>query len=49
MAEETMSTNFIHQIIEDELQPGGRCEGKRVHTRFPPDPTAISISATARP
>ena len=38
MAEETMSTNFIHQIIEDELQPGGRCEGKRVHTRFPPEP-----------
>ena len=38
MAEETMSTNFIHAIIEEELQPGGRCEGKRVHTRFPPEP-----------
>ena len=38
MAEETMSTNFIHAIIEEEIQPGGRCEGKRVHTRFPPEP-----------
>ena len=25
MAEETMSTNFIHSIIEEELKPGGRC------------------------
>ena len=24
MAEETMSTNFIHSIIEEELEPGGR-------------------------
>ena len=32
------STNFIHAIIDEELQPGGRCEGKTVHTRFPPEP-----------
>ncbi len=38
MAEELISTNFIHGIIEDELQPGGRCDGKAVHTRFPPEP-----------
>ena len=38
MAEETMSTNFIHSIIEEELKHGGRCEGKTVHTRFPPEP-----------
>ena len=38
MAEEIISTNFIHAIIEDELQPGGRCEGKKIHTRFPPEP-----------
>ncbi len=44
MAEETMSTNFIHSIIEEELEPGGRCAGKQVHTRFPPGPTATSIS-----
>ncbi len=30
--------NFIHDIIDEELAPGGRCEGKRVHTRFPPEP-----------
>ncbi len=38
MAEMTTSTNFIHTIIDEELQPGGRCEGKKVHTRFPPEP-----------
>ena len=38
MAEENVSTNFIHSIIEEELQPGGRCEGQKVHTRFPPEP-----------
>ncbi len=30
--------NFIHDIIDEELAPGGRCEGMRVHTRFPPEP-----------
>ncbi len=41
MAEERpaeMSQNFIHDIIDQELAPGGRCEGTRVHTRFPPEP-----------
>lgn len=32
------SSNFIHDIIDEELAPGGRCEGMRVHTRFPPEP-----------
>ena len=32
------STNFIHAIIDEELQEGGRCCGKTVHTRFPPEP-----------
>ena len=32
------STNFIHAIIDEELQEGGRCYGKAVHTRFPPEP-----------
>lgn len=36
--ETTASTNFIHQIIDEELQPGSRCYGKTVHTRFPPEP-----------
>ncbi|MDD3832959.1 MAG: glutamine--tRNA ligase/YqeY domain fusion protein [Oscillospiraceae bacterium] len=30
--------NFIHDIIDEEVVPGGRCEGRRVHTRFPPEP-----------
>ena len=30
--------NFIHNIIEEELAPGGRCEGKTIVTRFPPEP-----------
>lgn len=36
--EKNTSTNFIHQIIDEELQPGGRCYGETVHTRFPPEP-----------
>ncbi len=35
-AEEKVSLNFIHQIIEDELSQG-KNQG-RVHTRFPPEP-----------
>ncbi len=38
MAEETMSQNFIHDFIDEELAPGGRCAGMQVHTRFPPEP-----------
>ena len=38
MAENTTSTNFIHAIIDEELQEDGRCYGKTVHTRFPPEP-----------
>lgn len=32
------SSNFIHQIIDEEIAPGGRTEGETVHTRFPPEP-----------
>ena len=32
------NTNFIHAIIDEELKEGGRCYGKVVHTRFPPEP-----------
>ena len=42
MSEKTVNLgnprNFIEEIIEQELAPGGRCYGKRVHTRFPPEP-----------
>jgi glutaminyl-tRNA synthetase len=33
-----MTQNFIHDAIDQELSPGGRCEGMQVHTRFPPEP-----------
>ena len=48
MAEETMSTNFIHSIIEEELEPGGRCAGKQVTPGSRQSPTATSISDIAR-
>ena len=32
------SKNFIHSFIEEDMAPGGRCEGMKVHTRFPPEP-----------
>lgn len=37
-AESTMPSNFIHDFIEEDIAPGGRYEGKKVHTRFPPEP-----------
>ena len=33
-----MVQNFIHDLIDEDIAPGGRYEGKRVHTRFPPEP-----------
>ena len=30
--------NFIHAFVEEDLAEGGRCEGMKVHTRFPPEP-----------
>ncbi len=37
-AAEPTANNFIVQAIKEDLAPGGRCEGMRVHTRFPPEP-----------
>lgn len=37
-AEEPKASNFIYDIIDEELAPGGRCYGQTVHTRFPPEP-----------
>ena len=34
--------NFIDAFIEEDLAPGGRFEGKRVHTRFPPVKGCVS-------
>ncbi|NLW89196.1 MAG: glutamine--tRNA ligase/YqeY domain fusion protein [Clostridiaceae bacterium] len=30
--------NFIFDMIKEDIGPGGRFEGMRVHTRFPPEP-----------
>jgi len=34
----TMPQNFIHDFIDQDMGPGGRYEGMKVHTRFPPEP-----------
>jgi len=36
--EGVMSDNFIHQMIDEDIAEGGQYYGKRVHTRFPPEP-----------
>lgn len=38
-------SNFIHDFIEEDIAPGGRFEGKKVHTRFLPNPTDICTLA----
>ena len=35
---EVMTGNFIHDFIDEDIADGGRYEGKKVHTRFPPEP-----------
>ena len=35
---EVPNGNFIHTFIEEDIAEGGRFEGKKVHTRFPPEP-----------
>lgn len=37
-AEPESTGNFIHTFIEEDIAPGGRFEGEKVHTRFPPEP-----------
>ncbi len=41
MAEElnvSMSQNFIHDFIDEDIAQGGQYAGMTVHTRFPPEP-----------
>ena len=35
---EEISSSFIDDFIIEDLAVGGRCEGMKVHTRFPPEP-----------
>ncbi len=34
----TMPSNFIHEVIDEDIGKGGKYEGCTVHTRFPPEP-----------
>lgn len=34
----TMTQNFIHDFIDEDIAQGGRFQGMQVHTRFPPEP-----------
>lgn len=36
--EEELSSNFIHTFVAQDISTGGKYEGKKVHTRFPPEP-----------
>ena len=36
--EMNMSSNFIHDFIDEDIAEGGQFEGMTVHTRFPPEP-----------
>ncbi len=38
ITEEAESKHFIHQFIDEDIAEGGRFQGMRVHTRFPPEP-----------
>jgi len=35
---EEQSRNFIQIAIDEDIAPGGRFEGKQIHTRLPPEP-----------
>lgn len=32
------NNNFIKDIIKEDIGPGGEYEGRKIHTRFPPEP-----------
>lgn len=38
LPQDAESRNFIHQFIDEDIAEGGRFQGQRVHTRFPPEP-----------
>ena len=38
-----VSTNFIDEFVKEDIGPGGRCEGMRVHTVSPPSRTAAWV------
>jgi glutaminyl-tRNA synthetase len=41
---EEVSRHFIHEINDEDIAEGGRFAGRKVHTRFPPEPNGYCIS-----
>ncbi len=41
MDNEIVTTNFIHEMVANDIKEGGRYYGKRFTQDFPPNPTDI--------
>ena len=43
--EAAVQGNFIWDFIKEDTAEGGKFEGKKVHTRFPPEQTTERLSS----